>query len=144
MNRTGSVGQLSSDDLLALRRVLSRYPIWLGIVFGSQVRGDAHLTSDIDPAVEFDEANDGSKIDARSSLIADMASALGRNAVDVADLGAMRPAVGKAAVENGIALVGSSDRAERYREAFARTETVPNRTRGERFEGVLDRIEKLV
>ena len=143
MNRTGSVEQLSSDDLLALRRVLSRYLIRL-IVFGSQVRGDAHLTSDIDPVVEFDEANDGSKIDARSSLIADMASALGRNAVDVADLGAMRPAVGKAAVENGIVLVGSSDRAERYREAFARTETVPNRTRGERFEGVLDRIKKLV
>lgn len=144
MNGTGSTRPLSSDDRRTLRRVLSRHPIRLAVVFGSQVRGDAHPTSDIDLAVEFDDSVEGAKTDARLRLIADVSSALGRNAVDVVDIATIRPAVGKSALEHGIVLLGSSERAEHYRDAFDRIENDSDRTRSERFDAVLDRIEELV
>lgn len=144
MNRSDSARRLGSDEYRTLREVLSGHPVRLAVVFGSQVRGDTHRTSDVDLAVEFDNTVDASKIGARSRLIADVSSALGRNAIDVADIKTVRPAVGRSALEDGIVLLGSSERAGRYRDAFERMERPPEKTRGERFDAVLDRTEELV
>ncbi|PSP72978.1 hypothetical protein BRC86_10930 [Halobacteriales archaeon QS_3_64_16] len=144
MSRTRSTPRLGSEEVQVLRHVLSGYPVRLAVVFGSEVRGDAHSTSDIDLAVEFEASLEDSNTDARLDLIADVASTLGRNAVDIADLGTMRPVVGESALEEGLVLVGSAERAERYREAFERLSEAPDRTRGERFDAVLDRTADLV
>jgi predicted nucleotidyltransferase len=145
MARTDPDERLTSIEYDALQRVLSDHPVRFAIVFGSQVRGDTHPTSDVDLAVAFDDSTSEQEYaDARLGLIADLTSALGQNAVDVADLNDMKPAVGKSALEHGVVVVGSQDRADRYLEQFTQAASPSNRTRCERFDDLLTQIEELV
>lgn len=118
------------------------------IRFGSLLslgRGDAHATSDVDLAVEFDDPiSEQEYADARLGLIADLTSALGQNVVDVADLKDMKPAIGKSALEHGTVVVGSQDQADRYLEQFTQAVSTSNRTRRERFDNLLDRTEETI
>lgn len=145
MARTDPDERPMSIEYDALQRILSEHPVRFAIVFGSQVRGDTHATSDIDIAVEFDDSvSEQEYADARLSLIADLTSALGQNAVDVADLKDMRPAIGKSALEHGVVVIGSQDQADRYLEQFTQATSASNRTRRERFDNLLTQIEELV
>lgn len=145
MARTDPDEQLTSIECDALQRVLSEHPVRFALVFGSQVRGDAHATSDVDLAVEFDDSiSEQEYADARLGLIADLTSALGQNEIDVADLEDMKPAVGKSAFEHGVVIVGSRDEANRYLEQFTQVIPPSNRTRRERFDDLLTQIEELV
>ena len=136
--------QLTSIEYDVLQRVLSKHPVRFALVFGSQVRGDAHATSDVDLAVEFDDSvSEQEYADARLGLIADLTSALGQNEIDVADLEDMKPAVGKSAFEHGVVIVGSRDEANRYLEQFTQAIPPSNRTRRERFDDLLTQIEEL-
>jgi predicted nucleotidyltransferase len=145
MARTDPDERLTSIEYDALQRVLSEHPVRFAIVFGSQVRGETHPTSDVDLAVAFDDSiSEQEYADARLGLIADLTSALGQNAVDVADLNDMKPAVGKSALEHGVVLIGSRDQADRYLEQFTQATSTSNRTRRERFDNLLTQIEELV
>ena len=145
MARTDSDEQLTSIEYDVLQRVLSEHPVRFALLFGSQVRGDAHATSDVDLAVEFDDSvSEQEYADARLGLIADLTSALGQNEIDVADLEDMKPAVGKSAFEHGVVIVGSQSQAERYLEQFTQAIPPSNRTRRERFDDLLTQIEELV
>jgi predicted nucleotidyltransferase len=145
MARTDPDEQPMSIEYDVLQRVLREHPVRFAIVFGSQVRGDAHATSDVDLAVAFDDSiSEQEYADARLGLIADLTSALDQNTVDVADLEDMKPAVGKSAFEHGVVVIGNQDQADRYREQFTRATSTSNRTRRERFDDLLTQIEELV
>lgn len=126
----------------ALRRVLARHPVRLAVLFGSHVRGEGTESSDIDIAVEFEDSVSKEVYGSvRLGLIADLMSAAKQEAIDVADLDDMRPDVGREALDHGIVLVGDIERAERYREDFERRAAPPEKTRRERFDALLERLE---
>jgi predicted nucleotidyltransferase len=96
---------------------LADYPVAVGILFGSRARGEADEHSDIDVAVVFDglEPGDAGYNDALLGLSADLAAALGTDAVDVVDLRRAPQALVSAAFEDGDRLVGTERDARRWR-----------------------------
>lgn len=139
----------SSDPLEAdvdrgdLRDVLDEHPIRLAVLFGSTVREDRHPQSDVDIVVEFDHCDPTT--DERLALIADLSKALDRNDVDLADVDDLDPHVGSCAFAEGELLVGSEDR---FQELHRRFRSLADRDDqpdpGERFDEVVERIEKVV
>lgn len=126
-------------DAESVRDVLERHPVCLGVLFGSHARGTGGVHSDVDVAVEFDRSlSIDDRRRARLELIVDLTRALGTDDVDVADLDGIRPEVGASALEDGVVVVGSPERAAALRERFE--ERAPNRTRTER----LDRFDELL
>ena len=102
------------------RRVLEEYPIRLAVLFGSQAEGTAIQQSDVDIAVAFDEElSPTQRLDERIELTTELMTSLGTDAVDVADLETIRPAVGRSALENGEVLVGDRATLEAYLPCFA-------------------------
>lgn len=145
MIRVAPDRRLESIDSDALRRVFLEHPVRLAIVFGSHVRGTAHSTSDVDLAIEFDDSvSDQEYAEARLRLIADVSSAFGQNAVDVADLRDMAPSIGQSALEHGVVIVGNPERAEQHLERFTETAASSDRSRRERFDEILERTGELV
>lgn len=133
-------GTVDPDDI---RTVLESHPIQLGVLFGSQARGTSDSHSDVDVAVAFDSTvSDEQRPRARIELIVDLTRALGTEDVDVVDLDAVRPKIGKAALEDGLVLVGDPGEAERRRAAFeTRTTERTHEERMQRFDELLGRME---
>ncbi len=130
----------------AVRGVLQRYPIRLGIFFGSQVTGKTHAESDVDVAVEFDAGlSPENRPRARLDVIADLTRELGTDDVDVVDLDGVRPEIGVAALEGGVLLVGNSRRADQLRKRFTDRTTEDTRDdRLARFDDLLAEMEDTV
>ncbi|WP_166377220.1 nucleotidyltransferase family protein [Halorubrum sp. BOL3-1] len=130
----------------AVRGVLQRYPIRLGILFGSQVTGKTHADSDVDVAVEFDEElSPEHRRRARLDVMADLTRELGTNDVDVTDLDGVRPEIGVAALQGGVLLVGNSRRADQLQKRFSdRTTEYTRDDRLDRFDDLLTEMEDTV
>lgn len=135
-------GTVDPEDI---RTVLESHPVRLGVLFGSQARGTSETHSDIDVAVAFDTTlSTEQRTRARIDLVVDLTRALGTDDVDVVDLDAVRPAVGAAALEDGLVLVGDPDDAERRRREFTnRTNERTQAERLQRFDELLARMEEL-
>ena len=137
------IGRIDCDSLA---RVLSEHPIRLTILFGSYVRGESIPSSDIDLAVEFERSvSDREYHDTYLALMADLMSTTGQNSVDLTDLRDLRPEIGASALAEGVVLAGPLTRAERHRDGFERAASeLPSRTRRERFDKLLSRMEGIV
>lgn len=124
--------------------VFARYPVRLGVLFGSHARAESGRHSDIDVAVEFDQDLDESA--RRQTLLdlnTDLSRALQTDDIDVTDLDGVRPEVGASALADGVLLVGSPHRRRQRREAYRKQR--PDRSREEvlnRFDELLSRIEE--
>lgn len=126
--------------------MIERYPIRFAVLFGSHARGTPTEFSDVDIAIEFEESvSDDDRAIARIRPLADLMEELGTDEVDVADLDAVRPEIGAAALENGTVLVGTEDRATRLRERFERQVTPStHEDRMDRFDELVSRMDGLV
>jgi predicted nucleotidyltransferase len=117
-------------DIEGIREMLAEYPLRCGLLYGSHARGTPTTDSDVDVAVAFEEGlSSTEQMTHRSRLTADLMSTLGTNDVDVADLDAIRPAIGASALRTGRLLLGDPATVERYLERFE-NETPENETTG--------------
>jgi len=134
-----------SVDLDAVRSVLDDQPVEVAVLFGSHVDGTADPSSDVDLAVEFDDAvSDVSA--ARLSLMADLSVALGRNDVDVAPTDRLAPRVGRTAFEEGLLLVGSPDRMRELQDRFeaAAAADASGRSLRDRLDAAVESVDRTV
>lgn len=128
-------------DHEALREVLERHPVSFAVLFGSHARGQQSVESDIDLAVAFEDAVEpDERLSARVDLIVDLSDRLETDAVDVADMEAIDPAVGNEALRTGTLLIGRAAQRRRYLERF-QTETEP---REDTHEQRIDRLKDIV
>lgn len=131
-------------DVDRLREVFDQHPVQLAVLFGSAARGTSHPTSDIDLAVEFDDAIEDEK-QALLSLLTDLSIELDRNDVDVALVSDMKPAVGLAAFSDGVLVIGSRERMETHRGRFEREVERLDADRPslrERFDAVIEGVDR--
>ncbi|MFP8890781.1 type VII toxin-antitoxin system MntA family adenylyltransferase antitoxin [Natrialbaceae archaeon A-CW2] len=135
----------SEIDLERLTCVLERYPVRLAILFGSTVHGTATDQSDIDIAVAFEsDLGPDKRLEQRISLIVSLTDALGTDAIDVADLEAIHPGIGLAALENGYVIIENPTLRERLKEDYENSYPEAEETHEERmrrFDSLLNRLE---
>jgi len=137
------MGAPSRDDRSirdTVAATLVDHPISVGFLFGSRARGEAHDSSDVDVAVAF-EAGASGTLDARLSLGADLALALGTDDVDVIDLRTASPALVRAVFRDGDRLVGTEAEARRLRDALLEATDEEPRSPAERFDDALAAID---
>lgn len=128
----------------ALRDALGRHPVRLAVLFGSAATGGTHARSDVDIAVEFEDAVED-PADAVLPLLADLASALGRNDVDLSLVDDLNPRVGLAAFRDGVLLVGTRERMAVHRERFERAVADLERSEPslrDRFDAVIENVDE--
>lgn len=128
-----------------IREVLETYPIQVGVLFGSHVRGEATAESDVDVAVAIDETDPTERLQTRIDLIADLTRALGTDDIDVVDLETVDPTVGAQALRTGTVLVGDPDDVETLAARFERQRARPTTAeeRVQQFDEILDRLEAI-
>ncbi|TKX44618.1 nucleotidyltransferase family protein [Halorubrum sp. ARQ200] len=121
-------------DVAAIRRYLAATDVRFAVLFGSRVRGDAHESSDVDVALRFpDDLSPTEWFRRRNRIDAD----LQRHAdafVDVSDIDDLPLPIARAALRDGIRLVGD-DRdidASRERVEAEYEETATERERDRR------------
>ena len=140
-----SVESASLGDSLPIadiQSVLREYPVRLAILFGSHASGNAHRSSDVDIAVEFEA------IDRESStynelffgLGADLSDVLATDDVDVVDVQTLSPAVAESILEDGAILVGDLAHAEDLLQRIA-TKSSDERSPRERFDAAIGKID---
>lgn len=130
----------------ALAETLEKHPIRVGVLFGSRATETAGQHSDVDVAVEFaGSLSEEQRIQARVELLVDLTELLGTDDVDVVDLDAIRPAVGRSALDSGQVLVGERERVETLLARFEReTTTRTHEERMREFDNILDRMSEYV
>lgn len=101
-------------DVDALRDALTSFPLALVVLFGSYA-GEAaspDSLSDLDLAVEFDaEVGRDRKVELVPDVMRAVQRTTGCEAVDLVDLESVGPAIGYAALANGVLVVGDRERA---------------------------------
>ena len=142
MERVESANVTDALPTEKLRSVLHEHPVGFAILFGSRATGDAHRTSDIDIAVEFES------IDRESSaynevffgLSADLGDVLGTDDVDLVDVHTLSPAIAEVILEQGVLLVGEQRHAEDLLQRIAAPSD--ERSPRKRFDAVLGKIDE--
>ena len=119
---------------------LGDHPVSVGFLFGSRARGETHEQSDVDVAVVF-EGGEGSHLERRLALGADLALALGTDDIDVVDLRRASPSLVRAVFRDGDRLVGTEAEASQLREALLADEDDDPRSPAERFDEALAAID---
>jgi predicted nucleotidyltransferase len=138
---------MGAIDPAQIRRVVEESPVRLAVLYGSQADGTAVAESDVDVAVAFEQdLSPDQRLDERIELTTELMRTLGTDAVDVADLDTIRPAVGITALERGQVLVGDRSTVEAYRRRFERerTEEGTHDERMQQFDAILDRLDTKV
>ena len=129
-------------DLDVVTDVVERYPVEVAVLFGPHVRETASPDSDVAVDVAFaGDRSPSERLELRIELTVDLAEALGTDAVDVADLDSIRPAVGASALTHGAVLVGEENDLETVRDRFDDEPDETHEERMERFDSILDRLE---
>jgi len=109
------------DLVLALTQALSgRTNVWDAYLFGSQARGTAGPSSDVDVAVYVDPSVDldaGFGVDA--AIASDLMALLGRNDVDVVLLNRADPVLYHRVLRDGIRLLARDPKGTAGREGYA-------------------------
>lgn len=143
---TAEEADAAAIDPDAVRDVLEDYPVSIGVLYGSTVRGTRTTESDVDVAVVFEESlPTEDRHRARLDLVVDLMETLAVNDVDVTDLDGVRPSVGASALRTGVVLLGDEDRVDRLREAFeSRTTDRTHRERMQEFDELIERLEEAV
>lgn len=130
-----------SLDTAAIREVLDEAPVTVGVLYGSQARGDATPSSDVDLAVAFDESlSSVERTRARVALIERIGTVLGIDNVDVVPLTEVSSRLYQEILEDGHILYGSLDESARQEESRAST----HEARLEAFDEILADIERVV
>jgi len=128
-------------DTAAIREVIEEAPVTLGILYGSQARGDATPSSDIDLAVAFDESlSSVERTRARVALIERIGAVLGTDEVDVVPLIEVSSRLYQEILDDGYVLYGSLDESERHKEGGSST----HEARLEAFDEILADLERVV
>lgn len=106
-------GDLPNDiDSDALRDAVASFPLSLVVVFGSYAADGPHPLSDLDVAVEFEETVSQERtVDVHNELTVAIQDATAIEAVDLVDLDTVGPALGYAALANGMLVAGDRERA---------------------------------
>lgn len=130
-----------SLDTGAIREVLDDAPVTLGILYGSQARGDATPSSDVDLAVVFEESlSSVERTRARVALIERIGAVLGTDDVDVVPLPEVSSRLYQEILEDGHLLYGTLDESDRHEESGAST----HEARLEAFDEILADLEQVV
>lgn len=142
MKRVESTEIDGSLPIAELQSVLGEYPVQFAILFGSRAFGNAHRTSDVDVAVEFEsiEREDPAYNEMFFGLSSDLSDVLESDDVDLVDVQTFSPSIGKAVLERGVVLAGDSERAEVLLERIAASSSEEPSPR-ERFDAALGRID---
>lgn len=130
-------------DIDALRSELGEHPVRLAVLFGSRVTGRTDRRSDVDLLVEFDETVDNT-VTAYQSLLADLSIVLERNDIDLSLVPDIDPRVGRQALDEGLCLVGSTERMRVLQTEFeSREPAEPTKEQlRERFDDALSNVDK--
>lgn len=122
---------------------LAEHPVSVGFLFGSRARGEAHDRSDVDVAVVFEDTDPGESghVDARLTLGADLALALGTGDVELIDLHTASQPLVRAVLRDGDRLVGTDDDVRRLRETLLDDADRGPRSPAERFDDALASID---
>ncbi len=139
--------QTCAIDIAALTDTIAAYPVTLAVLFGSHARADAGEESDVDIAVAFDDSlTADQRLQQRIDLTTALMTTLKIDRVDVTDLDAVRPAVGKEAIETGQHLLGDQSTALAYRRRFESKldDSETHEQRMQQFDALLDRLDARV
>ncbi len=134
-------GEDTSIDLPAIRQVLETAPVRLAVLYGSQARGEATASSDVDLAVAFEEIPPEELTRARLALVERLTAALNTDDVDVVPLSGLSPELRHEIREDGIVLVGSADDLDAYP---AREPATSHEERLDAFDELLAEMERVV
>lgn len=133
------IPDVDTDTVVA---VLESTPVTLAVLYGSRARGTATERSDIDIAVEFDEALSSSeRTHARLALIERLSAKLSTDEVDVVPISRMSDELLGDVFEDGILLHGSPERLNAYAERVSETAREDDPAT---FDELLTRLDRVV
>lgn len=129
-------------NLAGMKEYLARSTVVFAVLFGSHARGTADATSDVDIALCFpEEMDDHTRFHIRNRIDADLQE-YADGFVDVSDIDSLPTPVARAALRDGITLVGDGRAVEEYREAVEREyDTSADERKRERRE-FIDRLAR--
>jgi predicted nucleotidyltransferase len=108
--RTHEDASIPELNVEAIVEIVTDAPVSVAVLYGSYARGEQHLESDIDVAVEFDKSlSSTEQTRARLALIERLGTALGTDDVDVTPLSKASVELKREILEDGICLYGSVD-----------------------------------
>jgi len=139
-NHDGST--IDGVDVAAIRRYLGETDVRFAVLFGSRVRGETHEASDVDVALRFPgDLSPKERFRRRNRIDADLQS-YADDFVDVSDIEHLPLPIARAALRDGVRLVGDERDVDAYRERIdAEYErTVADRERDRRE--FIDRLAK--
>jgi len=135
-----SVTSVDTDTIVS---VLDDTPVTVAVLYGSHARGEPTVHSDIDLTVAFDESLSSlEQTRARLSLIEQLSSALGTDAIDVVPLSEAPVSLRREIQTDGIILYGSKDQLAPVDDENHAHQTHEDRM--DRFDELLTDIERVV
>ena len=134
--------RLESVDFNGMRSYLAGTEVIFAILFGSQARGTARESSDVDVALRFPTTmSDHELFEIRNRIDADL-QAYADGFVDVSDVDSLPTAVAHAALQDGITIVGDEDIVEPYREDVEATYEATADERKRERRAFIDRLAR--
>ncbi|MDB2293983.1 nucleotidyltransferase domain-containing protein [Halorubrum ezzemoulense] len=113
-NHDGSA--IDGVDVAALRRYLATTDVRFAVLFGSRVRGETHDSSDVDVVLRFPEELSPKERFCRRNRIDTDLQGYADDFVDVSDIEDLPLPIGRAALREGVRLVGDERELTAYRE----------------------------
>ncbi|MDB2259279.1 nucleotidyltransferase domain-containing protein [Halorubrum ezzemoulense] len=103
-------------DVVALRRYLATTDVRFAVLFGSRVRGETHDSSDVDVVLRFpEELSPKERFRRRNRIDTDL-QGYADDFVDVSDIEDLPLPIARAALREGVRLVGDERELTAYRE----------------------------
>ncbi|MDB2265637.1 nucleotidyltransferase domain-containing protein [Halorubrum ezzemoulense] len=113
-NHDGSA--IDGVDVAALRRYLATTDVRFAVLFGSRVRGETHDSSDVDVVLRFpEELSPKERFRRRNRIDTDL-QGYADDFVDVSDIEDLPLPIARAALREGVRLVGDERELTAYRE----------------------------
>ena len=102
-------------DTEGIRTVLDSRPIEFALLFGSRARGETEASSDVDVALRFRESMDDTERFRERNRIDAALQEHAPGFVDVSDIDTLSVPVARAALRDGVVLVGEERAVDAYR-----------------------------